>query len=628
MRRLVLGTAGHIDHGKTALVRAMSGIDTDRLPDEKRRGITIDLGFAHLTFASGVELAIVDVPGHEAFIKNMLAGATGIDLALVVVAADESVMPQTREHLDILELLGVRAAVIAVTKADLVDDEWLELVVAEVRETLAGGPFAESPIVAVSAHAPRGLDELMTVLERVSERVIDREIDDLFRLPIDRVFTVRGTGTVVTGTVWSGELAHDQTVRVLPGGPAVRVRGLQAFGEERRHVAAGERAAVALAGVPRDQITRGDLLATGDGWQVSPMLTTRVRVLPTSPRPLRNRQRVWFHLGTLAALARTVILEDGVIVPGDVGWVQLRLETPAVARAGDRFVLRSYAPVSTFAGGLVVEPLAPKRTRLSAIDRTSLEQRASVAAADAIAATVQSFGAQGIAAARLAILTAHSPRTVRTAIASNPALLDLDGLIVHVDATNACKSRILEIIDRHHRADALSPGPTLDSIRRAMPPITAPAVFDWAHRSLLAQGEIAAQGSTVRRATFSPRLEPDQDAAARLLVEAIRAGGLAPPTRDELPAELAARRDFDRLARFLEQRGDIIAIATGLWLDPGAVAAAIARSREQLPAEKPLRPGDFKDLFGVSRKYLIPLLEYFDRSGFTVRKGDDRILVL
>lgn len=340
MRRLILGTAGHIDHGKTALVRALSGIDADRLPEEKRRGITIDLGFAHLTFASGMELGIVDVPGHEAFIKNMLAGATGIDLALVVVAADESVMPQTREHLDILELLGVRAAVIAVTKADLVDDEWLELVVAEVRETVANGPFAEAPIVAVSAHAPRGFDELVAALEQAGEQIVERDGDDLFRLPIDRVFTVRGTGTVVTGTVWSGALEHDQTVRVLPDGAAVRVRGLQAFGQDRQRVAAGERAAVALAGIPRDQITRGDLLTTDDGWQVSPMLTARVRVLPGAPRPLRHRQRVRFHLGTREVLGRVAVLDGEEIEPGNAGWVQLRLETPVVARAGDRFVLR------------------------------------------------------------------------------------------------------------------------------------------------------------------------------------------------------------------------------------------------------------------------------------------------
>ncbi|MGH7576271.1 MAG: selenocysteine-specific translation elongation factor [Longimicrobiales bacterium] len=626
MRRLILGTAGHIDHGKTTLIRALTGVDTDRLPEEKRRGITIDLGFAHMALASGDELAIIDVPGHEAFVKNMLAGATGIDVALVVVAADESVMPQTREHLDILDLLGVRAGVIAVTKADLVDEDWLELVIAEVRETLAAGPLADAPIVPVSATTARGLEALTAALEHAGGQVNGRDVDDLFRLPIDRVFTVRGTGTVVTGTVWSGALARDATLHVLPGGGVVRVRALQAFGQERERVVAGERAAIALAGFPRDQLARGDLLATGEGWQVAPMLTARVRVLESSPRPLRHRQRVWFHLGTLAALGRAVILDGEHVEPGDAGWVQLRLETPVVARAGDRFVLRSYSPVTTFAGGTVVEPIAPKRSRLGAIDRANLEHRLNGAAVDAIVATVRGSAEQGIPASRLAILTGYPPRTLDAAVASDPALLDLNGWIVHGDTVDRCKSQILEIIDRHHRAEPMSLGAALESIRRAMPPATPPAVFDRAHRSLVEQCEIAAEGVTVRRATFSPRLTPDQGEVAQRLIETVRAGGLSPPTRDELPADLTRRPDFDRITRFLENRGDLVPISTGLWMDPAVVEAAIARSRERLPAATPLAPTVFKELFSISRKYLIPLLEYFDRAGVTARVGDNRVL--
>ncbi|MGH7551837.1 MAG: selenocysteine-specific translation elongation factor, partial [Longimicrobiales bacterium] len=282
MRQLILGTAGHIDHGKTTLVQALTGIDTDRLPEEKRRGITIDLGFAPLTLPSGDRLGIVDVPGHEAFVRNMLAGVTGVDIALLVVAADESVMPQTSEHLAILELLGVRGGVIALTKTDLVDDEWLELVHAEVRETVSAGPLADAPIVPVSARTGAGLNDLIRALEIAALSVVDRERHDLFRLPIDRVFSVRGTGTVVTGTVWSGTLARDRVVRLLPVDRPVRVRAVQAFGQDRDQVAAGERAAIALANITLEDTTRGDVLVTGDGWQPSSMLTVKVRLLPSS----------------------------------------------------------------------------------------------------------------------------------------------------------------------------------------------------------------------------------------------------------------------------------------------------------------------------------------------------------
>lgn len=625
-RRLILGTAGHIDHGKTALVRALTGTDTDRLPEEKRRGITIDLGFAHLTLPSGDALGIIDVPGHEAFVKNMLAGATGIDLALLVVAADESVMPQTREHLAILELLGVSAGAIAITKADLVDDDWLDLVIAEVGEIVAGGPFGNAPIVAVSARSGRGLPELIAAIESAALQDSRRDGDDLFRLPIDRVFTVRGTGTVVTGTVWSGMLERDQTVRVLPSGRLLRVRGLQAFGHEKDNVVAGERAAVALAGIARDELARGDVLSTGDGWQVSPMLTTRVRLLAASARPLENRQRVRFHLGTAEVLGRAVLLDGDGLAPGDEGWVQLRLETPVVARARDHFVLRAYSPVTTIGGGVVVEPLALRRNRLTGAERVELDQRLEEPAGVAVAAVARAFGGRGVAVSRLAILTPHSERDIRDAVANDPDLLDLDSLIVHIEAAMQCKQLCVENVDQHHATDPLSAGLPVENARRALPRETAPAVFEWALRSLIEKGSITAEAGTLRATSFTPRLDPEQEDACRRFIQTIREGGLAPPTRDELPADLTGRRDFDRLARFLERNAELVLLTQDLWMDPRVIDAAVAASRDRLGNAETLTPGDFKELFGLSRKYLIPLLEYFDRSGFTVRRGDVRAL--
>src|SRR5690606_6716769 len=319
MPHLVLGTAGHIDHGKTALVRALTGVDTDRLAEEKRRGITIDLGFANLRLPDGQELAVVDVPGHEAFIRNMLAGATGIDIVLLVIAADEGVMPQTREHLAIVDLLGVRCGVVAITKVDLVEREWLDLVMEDVRAALADTPFADAPLVPVSARTGEGLDALVAAIADAARATAERDHDDLFRLPIDRVFTIRGTGTVVTGTVWSGRLRVGAAVRVLPQDLHARVRGAQVHGRDAPCVSAGQRAALALAGVERDQLGRGDVIVADEAWAATTRLTALVRVLPASPWPLRTRQRVRFHLGTAEIMGRVRPLDAPEIPPGQTG---------------------------------------------------------------------------------------------------------------------------------------------------------------------------------------------------------------------------------------------------------------------------------------------------------------------
>lgn len=338
---LVVGTAGHIDHGKTALVRALTGVDADRLEEEKRRGITIDLGFAHAKAADGRVIAFVDVPGHEGFIRNMVAGVSGIDAALLVVAADEGVMPQTREHMAILEFLGVSHAVVAITKADLVEPEWLELVREEVREALASTPLAQAPLHAVSSRTGEGLESLRERLGELidpAHRARAATRDDLFRMPVDRAFTVHGTGTVVTGTVWHGTLATEQEVRVLPSDHTARVRGLQRHHEAVGHIHGGQRAAVALAGVEHAAVARGSALVVGEAWQPSTILTARLATLPSAV--LRQRDRVRVHVGTAEIMARVALLQDEPIDAGG-GLAQLRLERPCVARAGDRVVLRS-----------------------------------------------------------------------------------------------------------------------------------------------------------------------------------------------------------------------------------------------------------------------------------------------
>ncbi len=420
-RHLVLGTAGHVDHGKTALVAALTGVDTDRLAEEKRRGITIDLGFAELPLGDDLTLGIVDVPGHEAFVRNMLAGATGIDLVLLVVAADEGVMPQTTEHLDIVRLLGVRGGVVALTKTDLVEPAWLELVQEELTEHLAATPFAGAPVVPVSSRDGRGLDELRAALAGAAAAVPDRPADGRFRMPVDRVFTIRGTGTVVTGTVWHGALNADASPRVLPSGRTSRVRGLQVHGREVDRILAGQRAAVALAGLDTDEVQRGDVLVDSPDWTPSSMLTVRLSVVPDSAWSIAQRQRVRVHLGTAEALARVALLEpaaveggssdaDTILGPGQTTWAQLRLESPLVARAGDRLVVRSYSPVTTIGGAVVAEPVPRKRKRLREPDRSALDAILDGDAAAAAAAAGRLAGRTGIPAASLDLLLPGSGR--------------------------------------------------------------------------------------------------------------------------------------------------------------------------------------------------------------------------
>ncbi|HJR41137.1 MAG TPA: selenocysteine-specific translation elongation factor, partial [Gemmatimonadaceae bacterium] len=372
---MILGTAGHVDHGKTALVKALTGVDTDRLAEEKRRGITIDLGFAPLVLADGQTLGVVDVPGHEAFVRNMLAGATGVDLAMLVVAADEGVMPQTREHLAILSLLGIRGGVIALSKADLADADWLELVSDDVRSLVAGTPLGGSELVPTSALTGEGLERLRVALTSAAAALPRRDARDLFRLPVDRAFSVRGTGTVVTGTVWSGTLERDATVRILPGGRVARVRGIESHGRPLDRALPGTRTAIALAGVEVHEAPRGTTLVSDEGWAATTLLLAEVALLDDAPATLGPRTRVRFHLGTTDVGAR-LVAPGGAIARGEHRQARVVLDEPVVARAGDRFVLRSASPLHTIGGGIVEDPQpAHRRARPSATRSAGARER-------------------------------------------------------------------------------------------------------------------------------------------------------------------------------------------------------------------------------------------------------------
>ena len=624
MTKLILGTAGHIDHGKTALVQALTGIDTDRLPEEKQRGITIDLGFANLQLGE-LSFGVIDVPGHEGFIHNMLAGATGIDAVLLVVAADEGVMPQTREHVAILDLLDVRSGVIAITKSDLVSEEWIQLVIDDVRELLEDTALDDAPIVAVSAKSGAGLDALRTAIVQQATRPQARAADDLFRLPIDRVFTVRGTGTVITGTIWSGTVRVDQTVAVRPAIHTARIRGIQVHGHAVRSAQAGERAALALVGVDKDAVSRGDVAVSG-AWFDSRMLTAWVRVIAETAWSLAMRQRVRVHVGTAELLARVVLLDADGLGAGESGWVQLRLEQPAVARVGDRIVLRSYSPVTTIAGGIVAELSNQKRSRLDPIEAARLDAILNGTPEQAVAA-VLAHRLKGASLDELALFTPHSPAEVSaTARALNGDVVQIGTRIFSRDVVESTIAAVIETTARLHAAHPLLPTLERAEIRANMPGV-APELAEHALATAIQRGNLLATGSTVRQSGFRPTLNDRQAGVREALLNTLQQAGLAPPTVGELSRSLGGRDEIVQILRLLEREGLIQLVAPDLYMDANALRTALERTRTVLSGSELLPANAFRSALPVTRKHLIPLLEYFDRTGVTAREGDLRRVV-
>ena len=629
MRRHILGTAGHIDHGKTALVKALTGVDTDRLKEEKERGITVDLGFAELRPTEDVRFGVVDVPGHEGFIRNMVAGATGVDLVLLVVAADEGVMPQTREHLAIVRYLGVPGLVVALTKADLVEEEWLELVREEVEELLAETPYRDSPVLPVSAVEGRGLEELTDLLASLGEAIEERGQDDVFRLPVDRVFTIRGAGTVVTGTLWSGRLRVGDRVRILPGEKEARIRGLQLHGKETEEATAGSRVAVALtgSGISHQEIHRGQTLVEGEGWESSWMLTCRTSVLPDTGWALEQGQRVRVHLGTAEVLARVALLETDLLAPGEEGWAQLRLEEPLVARVKDSLVLRSYSPVTTMGGGRVAEVSSRKRKRVSPSQVELLEQRLSEDPRQALLSHLETAGWSGAEVAALPQRTGLAPTRAREVVERAREGKELHGLgelLFHRNVWEEGEERLLEGLRAFHEAEPLRPGLPLQEFRQRLPGAHGSTIADALLEALVDRGALRSRGGLVALAGFRPRLTPRQESLRKELRHRLREAGLAPPTLKELAEEVDTREEIRDILRLMEEDGDVLALEGDLYFWREAVREAGRDVVEALGGEGGLGPADFREVLDLTRKHLLPLLRHFDTEGITTRMGNER----
>ncbi len=629
MTSVILGTAGHVDHGKTLLVEALTGVNTDRWEEERQRGITIDLGFAPFPSRSGdVEISVVDVPGHEDFVKNMLAGATGVDILLLVVAADEGPMPQTREHLWIARLLGVERGVVAITKSDLVDPDWQGLVAESVGEEL-GKIFGavDWPILSVSAVTGDGIDELRDTVMKVAGRARARRDDDLFRMPVDRSFSVRGVGTVVTGTIWSGRVHTGAEVRILPGDRRARVRGIQVHNSDVDSASSGRRAALALVGVDRSQVGRGDTLTSDRVWQRTRYLDVELYVIPDSPWPLKHWQRVRFYVGTAETMARVVLYGRERLEPGECALLQLRLEKPVLARAGDRFVVRFYSPVSTVAGGVIIDPWARRRGRAS---REATERLEAIAAADGterLRRVIEGRGA-GVSAAELSILVGVAPTDLRAdlqTLSSEHAVREVGGRWYGEPALRAARETLLEMISAGHARNTGALGVSLESLRSgaASPAGLVNAVL----ADLEKEGAIRVEGSVAALADHVPRLTPDQEAIASAARTRIREAGFSPPPVRELAESLGIPPDrLLPILKFLLQRGELVAVTADLYYAPGAIIDIKERVKAILDQGQAATPSQLRQALGISRKYLIPLLEHLDATGFTQRSGEGRRL--
>jgi selenocysteine-specific elongation factor len=622
-KHLVAGTAGHIDHGKTELVRALTGTDTDRLPEEKLRGITIDLGYAALDIG-GVRLGIVDVPGHEAFVRNMLAGATGIDIALLVVAADEGVMPQTREHLAILDLLGITRGVVAVTKVDLTDDrEWLDLVIDEVNGALAGTTLVGSPVVPVSARTGAGLDELRHEIAKAAGDALERPAGEPARLPIDRIFTVRGTGTVATGTLWSGRVRPEDTLRWMPHDRIVRVRAIQVHGRARTGASAGERVALAVPDLDRAVARRGDTLVGGAGWRATSMMTVRLRVLGGELAGVRHRQRVRVHLGTAETLARIVLLNGVAAVDaGEEAWAQLRLEQTMIARAGDRFVIRAYSPVRTIGGGSIVEPSPPKRRRAAADELSCFTALLGPDEASRLRAAATLAGEAGLDGEAVPIVA----RVADPAAAGAAGLVCLAGRYFAADRVEDVERAAAALLAKTHALRPLRPGATRDELRALAPRAAPPGMMNGVLDRLVARGEVVLDGPWARLAGFLPA--PDREDAVMLgrLEAKLRSAGTAGIPPAEALQTVQGSRAPEELVDYTLRGGRAVRLSNGTLLAREAYDDACSSIAAALRAHGELGAGELKAVLGLSRKQLIPLLEHMDASGLTHRDGDVRRL--
>lgn len=624
MKHLIIGTAGHVDHGKSALIRALTGVETDRFPEERERGISIDIGFAQFKLPSGRHAAVIDVPGHERFIKNMLAGISGIDLVMLVVAADEGVMPQTREHLDILRLLEIKQGIIVLTKKDLVDEEMLELVAEDVKDAVEGTFLARAPVAAVSSISGDGLKELAQLVDQMLESTEAKDITAFARLPIDRAFVRPGFGTVVTGTLVGGVIREGDRLELLPLELDVRVRGLQVHGEKVERAEAGQRVAVNLSGIERSDVKRGHVLCAPGILRPTESFAARFHLLESWPKEMAHGVRVHIHTGTSEVLGRVLLLEGESLTPGATAYVQIKTEEPLVVGRGDHYIIRSYSPVHTLAGGVVVEPHAHYKRSQAAQAVAELKVKESGGTAGVLEQNLVRAGTMPLSIVELAKRSGIPPEVIQAEMDNlRQDVRELEGgLLIHRRGFGTFVGAVRESLEAFYREYPLRMGLMKEELRRRL------GIGGKEFNALLAAAEQAGELSVIRErvtaAGRAPVLNSGQLKLADGVRQAIREAGFNPLTVGDLKEQVRGR-DTEEVIVFLTETGEAVRVGDDLIMEASALEKAAHRTREHLRRQGKISVAEFRDLLGTSRKYALPLLEWMDEQKITRRMGDERV---
>ncbi len=635
MKQVILGTAGHIDHGKTSLIRALTGIDTDRLKEEKLRGITIELGFAHMDLPGGERLGIVDVPGHEKFVKHMVAGATGIDLVALVIAADEGVMPQTREHMEICELLRVKKGLVVLTKTDLVEDQdWIEMVREDIVEFLKGTFLEGSQIIPVSAATGEGIEGLKQALAGLFAQVEPKSADGPFRLPVDRVFTMRGFGTVITGTSISGRLRLGDPVVIYPEGLKSKVRGIQVHGSDVEEVLPGQRTAVNLQGMERALIERGNVLASAAALHPSHMVDVELGLLQSAPRPLKHRAKIRFHTGTAEHLATIILLDREELKAGERTFAQVRLDQPTAVLRSDRFVLRSYSPVQTIGGGSILNPIPRKHKGAAKREAAkALEELFNSADPDIVRWHLRDAGWAGLDEAELRI-RANLPMKALDKIlqqfmsTGKVVIYDKDNRrLIDPDALREMKSAVADILADYHGRFPLKAGMAKEEIPALLAKPVEPRLYNFVLRHLAEEGKIVLEMEWVRLSTHKTALSKDEESIREKIEKIFRAAGLQPPFFREVEATLpGTAKQRQEVLQWMLAKGTLVKTKEEIYFHAAVMAELQERLTAWLKENGEITTPQFKEMTGASRKYTIPLIEYFDAQKVTIRIGEVRKL--
>ena len=624
MRHIILGTAGHIDHGKSALVRALTGIDPDRLKEEKERGITIDLGFADLRYPDDVIVGIVDVPGHERLVKNMLAGAGGIDLVLLVIAADEGIMPQSREHLSICNLLRIKSGIIAITKTDLVEQDWLQLVEDDIRDFVRGTFLEKAPIIPASAKTLSNVDLLKEHIHEAALQITSKPTEGIFRLPIDRVFTLKGFGTVITGTAVSGRLSVDEHVEILPSGMRSKVRGLHSHGKPMQSAYAGQRVAINLQGVDKDALKRGDSIVIPEKLIPTKKIDAKVELLPAAP-VVKSKSLVHFHLGTSETIARIILYGKNEVRGGERCYCQFRLREPVISMSGDRYIIRRFSPVETIGGGAVLDPLSRRRSKKEGIEDLEIFDSGNLS--EKIATKIQKAGIHGIRVPfiegwineELPVISQSLKKLKKAG-----KIRQFETILIHEQAFSVFQNTVKKILDEFHKKNPLKPGIFKEDLRARF--YIEPKLFG---NLMQALEDVAVEKESVRLKTFNVAFSKIDETKKTEIIRLLDQRGFQPPLKGELQKSLKIeQKNLSDMLGLMVKEGSLVRIHDTIYITSTLYEKLIEQLKNFYGKKPEMTVAEFRDVLGTSRKYALPFLEYLDSKKVTMRVGDVRKLLL